>query len=235
MVRPVDAAQWADEFNGTGAPDSANWTYDTGGGGWGNGELEYYQSGAANATQTGGHLQIQARRQSVGGMAYTSARIKTQGKRNFGPYGYMQAQIQGPMGQGLWPAFWMLGSDITSVPWPGCGEIDIMEHINSAPNVLGTIHWDNGGHVSYQAMNTNTSFGGYHNYAINWTSSSITWYVDGGAAGSANIANNINSTEEFHKSFFVLLNLAVGGTWPGSPNSSTVFPANYNIDWIAWN
>jgi len=229
VVRTASAAQWADEFNGSGAPSSSNWAYDLGGGGWGNGELEYYQS--ANATQTGGNLQIQARRQSVGGYAYTSARIKTQGKRNFGPYGYMQARIQGPMGQGLWPAFWMLGS----VGWPGCGEIDIMEHINRTPNVLGTIHWDNGGHASYTAMNVNTSFGSYHNYAINWTSSAITWYLDGGAVGSANILNSINGTDEFHKSFFVILNLAVGGTWPGAPDASTAFPANLNVDWIAWN
>jgi beta-glucanase (GH16 family) len=147
----------------------------------------------------------------------------------------MQARIAGPMGQGLWPAFWMLGSNIASVPWPGCGEIDIMEHINSSANVLGTIHWNNPGHVSYTAMNTGVGFSGYHIYAINWTSSAITWYIDGAAKGSANIAGNINSTEEFHRSFFVILNLAVGGSWPGAPNSSTPFPANLNVDWIAWN
>jgi len=231
----VGAAQWADEFNGSGAPSSANWNYDVGGGGWGNGELEYYQSGGGNANQVGGALQIQARRQSVGGMAFTSARVKTQGKRNFGPYGYMQARIQAPVGQGLWPAFWMLGSNINSVPWPGCGEIDIMEHINSAANVLGTIHWANPGHASFTAMNTGVGVNAYHTYAINWTSADITWFVDGAAKGSANILNSINGTDEFHKSFFVIMNLAVGGTWPGAPNSSTPFPANLNVDWIAWN
>jgi beta-glucanase (GH16 family) len=110
-----------------------------------------------------------------------------------------------------------------------------MEHINRTPNVLGTIHWDSGGHQSYTAMNVNTSFDGYHNYAINWTSSAITWYLDAAPVGSANILNSINGTDEFHKSFFVLLNLAVGGSWPGAPDASTAFPANLNVDWIAWN
>src|SRR5262245_33487152 len=137
----VRAQSWADEFNGSGAPGSS-WTYDTGNGGFGNAELEFYQAGGANANQAGGILTIQARLQSVGGSAYTSARMKTQGIRNFGPYGRVEARLQGPMGQGLWPAFWMLGSNITSVPWPGCGEIDIMEHINTAGNTVNTIHWD---------------------------------------------------------------------------------------------
>jgi beta-glucanase (GH16 family) len=147
----------------------------------------------------------------------------------------MQARLQGPNGQGLWPAFWMLGTNIGSVGWPACGELDIMEHINSDANVHGTIHWANPGHASYEAMNAGTSFTAFHNYAVNWTSSSITWYIDGASKGAANILNNINGTDEFHKSFFVLLNLAVGGTWPGSPNGSTPMPANMNIDYVAWN
>ncbi len=230
---PASAQSWSDEFNGSGAA-AGSWTYDVGGGGWGNGELQYYQSGSANAYQTGGFLQIQARRQSVGGMAYTSARLKTLGRVSFGPYGRMEGRMQGPNGQGLWPAFWMMGTNIATNPWPGCGEIDIMEHINSASNVLGTIHWNNGGHVSYTGMNVSTYFPAWHTYGINWTSSSITWTLDGNSVGSANIQNSINSTEEFHRSFFILLNLAVGGAWPGNPSSSTVFPANFNIDWVRW-
>jgi beta-glucanase (GH16 family) len=235
---PAPAATWHQDFNtctGSSRPDPTWWNYDIGGGGWGNNELEYYR--AENAWVSNCNLNIEARRESFGGMGYTSARLKTQGKRPFGPYGYMQARIKAPMGKGFWPAFWMLGSNITSVAWPGCGEIDIMEHINSDPNVLGTIHWNNtaGAYAYYTAMNTAASVGSYHTYAINWTSSDITWYVDGASKGAANIAGNINGTEEFHKPFFVILNLAVGGSWPGSPDGSTAFPSRMSVDWIYWN
>ena len=181
---------WSDEFSS--APSSSNWNFETGGGGWGNNELQYYR--AENAWVSNCNLNIEARRQSFGGYAYTSARLKTQGKRPFGPYGYMQARIKAPTGKGYWPAFWMLGANITSVPWPGCGEIDIMEHVNSDPNVLGTIHWANPGYASYTAMNTPVTVSNWHTYAVNWTPSAITWSVDGAARGAANIAGNINGT-----------------------------------------
>jgi len=231
---------WSDEFNGTGAVSGSNWVHETGGGGWGNAELEFYQAGTNNANQTGGHLNIQARIQSVGGMAYTSARIKTQGLVTFGPGDAsakkIEASIQGPNGQGLWPAFWMLGTNITSVPWPGCGEIDIMEHINSVGNTFQTIHWADttGAYANYTFAQPGVSFTSYHTYAITWDANLITGYLDGVSVGAANIAGNINGTDEFHRSFFVLLNLAVGGTWPGSPNSAGVFPANYNIDYVRY-
>jgi len=229
---------WSDEFNGSGAANSASWTYETGGGGWGNGELENYQAGTANSNQTGGHLNIQARIQSVGGNPYTSARLKTAGKVSFGPGDSSAKKIEGfisgPMGQGLWPAFWMLGN--TGGAWPLCGEIDIMEHINNATTAPQTLHWDNGGHVStgFGTSNVGSGFGNYHTYGFTWSSSSINGYFDGAQTGSANIANNINSTEEFHRSFFIILNLAVGGSWPGNPNSAAVFPANLNVDWIRY-
>jgi beta-glucanase (GH16 family) len=233
VTAPAQAQSWADEFNASGAPGSG-WTYDTGNSGFGNNELQYYQSGGANANQAGGILTIQARRQAVGTAQYTSARLKTQGIRNFGPYGRVEARLQGPMGQGLWPAFWMLGSNITSVPWPGCGEIDIMEHINTAGNTVNTIHWDNGGYVFYTASSPAVGFTAYHNYAIVWDANQIAWQIDGVQNGAANIAGNINGTEEFHRSFFVIMNLAVGGTWPGNPNASTAFPANFNVDWFRY-
>src|SRR5262245_60277021 len=137
-------AQWGDEFNGTGAASSTLWSYDvgTGTGGWGNNELEYYQSGSANASQANGYLTIQARQQSVGGMAYTSARLKTQGHRTFQMNDKVEIRLRGPMGQGLWPAVWSLGANFNGANWPGCGEIDIMEHVNSVGNIFGTIHWD---------------------------------------------------------------------------------------------
>jgi beta-glucanase (GH16 family) len=232
---------WSEEFNGSGAASSSNWTYETGGGGWGNAELECYTAGTANSSQTGGHLNIQARVQSSCGMPYTSARIKTQGHVSFGPGDAAAVKIEGslsgPSGQGLWPAFWMLGTNITSVPWPGCGEIDIMEHINSATTAPQTLHWDSGGHASYQygTINLGSGFGNYNTYAITWTSGLIQGFFNGGSTGGgANIAGNINSTEEFHRSFFILLNLAVGGSWPGNPNSAGVFPANLNVDYIRY-
>jgi len=221
-------ANWADEFNGSGAP---GWTFETGGGGWGNAELEYYQGGSANANQTGGYLNIQARVQSVGGMPYTSARIKT---GSFGPYGHMEGRMQVPLGQCMWPAFWMLGTNLNSgVAWPACGEIDIMETVNSSNTEYGTIHWDNGGHQSY-GVNRAASMNAWNTFAIDWNSSSITWLLNGGSIGSANILNNINGTEEFHRSFFLILNLAIGGSWPGNPNGTTAFPANFNIDYVRW-
>jgi beta-glucanase (GH16 family) len=242
LAGPVRAQTWSQiwsaEFNGTGAASSTNWTYETGGGGWGNGELEYYQGGTANASQANGVLTIQARHQSVGGMPYTSARIKTQGKHSFGPGDAhpqkIQASIAGPNGQGLWPAFWMLGTDITSVPWPGCGEIDIMEHINSAGNVWGTIHWADaaGAHASYTASTPGVNFTAWNTYALTWDNSQLRWFLNGAQTGAADILNNVNHTEEFHRSFFVLLNLAVGGSWPGNPNSSTAFPANMRVDFV---
>lgn len=224
---------WSDQFNGNGAP---NWNFDVGGGGWGNNELEYYREGGNNAWQYGGRLQIQAKRENYGGRAYTSARINTSGRVSFGPYGYMQARIQMPGGQGMWPAFWMLGTNIGSVGWPACGEIDIMEHVNSQGTALGSIHWMGpSSQYDYSPPAFGVSYTNYHTYGLGWTSTGLTWYLDGANKGSANIANSINSTEEFHRPFFAILNLAVGGYWPGAPNSSTPFPANMNIDWIAWN
>jgi beta-glucanase (GH16 family) len=231
---------WADDFNGSGAP-GGDWVQETGAGGWGNSELQYYRNVTGNVSQGGGSLTITARKENYGGAAYTSGRIKTQGRRNFGPGDAypvkVWARLKGPMGQGLWPAFWMLGSNIGNPPWPACGEIDIMEHVNAANQVFGTIHWAGpaGEYWNYGAATPGqSSFSSFHNYGIEWTSSAITWKMDNVAVGSANIAGSINSTEEFHRSFFILLNLAVGGTWPGAPNSGTPFPSTFVIDKVGY-
>jgi beta-glucanase (GH16 family) len=228
------AQAWGDEFSGT-SVNTGDWNFETGGHGWGNNELQFYQ--AANASVSGGILTIQARHQTVGSNPYTSARLTTQGKRTF-TYGQMEARIAGPSGAGLWPAFWMLGANIPTVPWPGCGEIDILEHINNTPTIFTTIHWNNaaGAYASWGppgfAMNTFSSF---HTYAIDWNSAAIRWYLDGATNGQAEILNNVNGTEEFHRPFFFILNLAVGGNWPGPPNTSTVMPANLLIDYVRVN
>lgn len=136
-----------------------------------------------------------------------------------------------PMGKGLWPAFWMLGSNIDTVSWPQCGEIDIMEHINNEPKIHGTAHWNNVGH-QYLGGIINTDPTVFHNYSIVWDANSIKWYMDDQLYYILNIANNTNGTEEFHKKFYLILNLAVGGNWPGYPDASTVFPAEFVIDYI---
>jgi beta-glucanase (GH16 family) len=218
---------WSDEFNGTGAP---NWTYDVGGGGWGNNELEYYRSGSANANCSGGLLTITGKKESYGGRSYTSARMNTYGHFSR-TYGYIEGRIKCPMGQGLWPAFWGIGTNFGSVGWPKCGELDIMEHVNSNGSIVGTMHWDWNGHVLYNATKA-CSPGGWNTYAIWWTPTFIRWYVNGSQYLEGNIT--INNTEEFQRPFFLILNLAIGGDWPGAPNSSTVFPALYQIDYVRW-
>jgi beta-glucanase (GH16 family) len=219
---------WSDEFNGT-SVNTSNWNFEQGAGGWGNQELQYYRS--QNATVSGGVLNITARRESYGGAAYTSARINTAGKRTF-TYGFLEASCRMPMGQGYWPAFWMIGQNFGSVGWPACGEIDIMEHVNSEARVVGTIHWNGPNGYSLYNASYNTSPGNWHRYQLNWNQYGMRWYVDGVQYHTANITNSINSTEEFHRPFFFILNLAIGGVWPGSPTSSTPFPAVFQVDYV---
>ena len=220
---------WSDEFTGPGI-SSSNWTFEQGGGGWGNNELEYYTARPQNATIDNGNLLIIARKESYGGYAYTSARMKTENLHSF-MYGRIEARMKLPAGQGLWPAFWMLGNSITQVGWPKCGEIDIMEHINTTTVVNGTIHWDNNGHAQYGGT-TPCDVTAYHVYAIEWNANSIVWFVDSQAYWVANIANNVNSTDEFHAPFFVLLNFALGGNWPGNPDVTTSFPDTVFVDYV---
>lgn len=224
---------WSDEFNGT-SINTSNWKYETGGDGWGNNELEYYTNRSENARIENGNLVVEARKENYNGMNYTSARLKSQGLKNW-TYGKVEARMKLPAGQGVWPAFWMLGENISQVSWPKCGEIDIMEHINNESAIHGTIHWDSTGnntHAQYGAASPNIDVTQYHVYSIEWDASSIKWFVDGTQYLEANIANNINGTEEFHKPFFILFNLAVGGNWPGNPDGSTPFPAKMYVDYV---
>lgn len=214
---------WADEFTGT-TVNSSNWTFDPGAGQ--NGELEYYQ--AANATVTNGNLVITAKKESVGGMAYTSARMNTLNKVS-SLYGRIEARIKMPLGKGLWPAFWMLGTDFPTVGWPNCGEIDIMEHVNDDNLIYGTIHWDNGANYG---LTTTTTPADYHVYAVEWDTNSIRWYVDSTLYVTANIANNINNTGAFHKPFYIILNMAVGGQFPGNTIDQTKLPAQMLVDYV---
>ena len=234
---------WSDEFNGT-AVNKSDWTFEIGRGddGWGNAESQYYLE--ENATVADGLLTIEAKRQSVNGAEYTSSRLKTQGKQSF-KYGRIDVRAKMPKGQGLWPAIWMLGESITSVGWPSSGEIDIMEMIGGGgreDTIHGTIHYSNSsgsrqyegdsvGLVSCYAIGCiNTFADGFHTFSIEWDSTSIKWLLDGVQFGSQQITSSDRT--EFHEEFFLLLNVAVGGQWPGYPDGSTVFPQQMQVDYV---
>ncbi|MDP9079818.1 MAG: family 16 glycosylhydrolase [Bacteroidota bacterium] len=218
---------WSDEFNGT-SVDGSKWNIDNGNPNVNN-EKEYYQS--ANATVTGGNLVITAKNQSVGGQPYTSAKLETAGKFST-TYGRIEARIKLPAFQGSWPAFWMLGNNINTVGWPNCGEIDIMEQVNTNNTILGTMHWNGGsGHVQYGSSTTATSTD-YHVYAVEWDTNSIRWYVDNTLYQTGNILNNINNTGAFHNPFYIILNLAVGGDLPGQTVNTGALPSSMLVDYV---
>lgn len=219
---------WSDEFDGS-SLNTSRWNYENGNLGVNN-EKQYYQS--SNVSVSNGNLVITARKQSVGGQPYTSGRINTNGKFSQ-KYGRIEARIKLTAMQGIWPAFWMLGTNIgePNVGWPRCGEIDIMEQVNASNTVYGTIHWDANGYTHYGG-NTSTSIADYHVYAVEWDASAIRWYVDNNLYHTANIQNNINSTEEFHKNFFLILNVAVGGDFPGQTIDESKLPATMMVDYV---
>ncbi len=231
---------WSDEFaqpDGS-PPDSAKWTYDIGASGWGNNEWQYYTSRTNNARIENGQLIIEARKENYSGANYTSARLKTQGKAAW-RYGRIEARIKIPRGQGIWPAFWMLGTNITSVNWPNCGEIDILENIGKEPtNVYGTIHgpgYSGGASIgrSYSLPDNAAFADAFHIYAVEWTTNSIRWFLDGQQYFSASPASLPNgSTWVFTQPQFLLLNVAVGGNWPGYPDATTTFPQQMIVDWV---
>ena len=224
---------WADEFDGT-AVNAANWAFDTGNnGGWGNHEWENYQ--VANATVGGGVLAITARKEFLNGSwQYTSARMKTRNLQDF-RFGKIEARIMMPLGQGLWPGFWMLGSNESAArPWPMCGEIDIMEHVNADNVTHATEHWDNNGHVQYGTTGIIAApTDGYHTYTMTWDTNYIHTYVDGMGYHDFNIAGGVGSTEEFQKRFYILLNLAVGGDFPNVPSiDESKLPGTMYVDYV---
>lgn len=218
---------WSDEFDGT-SLNTNKWGYENGNLGVNN-EKQFYQT--QNVAVTGGNLVITARKETVQGQPYTSGRLNSNGKFST-QYGRIEARIKLPGVQGLWPAFWMLGNSIsTGAGWPACGEIDIMEQVNTSNTILGTIHWWNTAYTYYSG-NTTTTATDFHVYAIEWDASSIHWYVDGNEYHIANIQNNINGTEEFHAPFFILLNVAVGGNLPGNNINDAALPASMLVDYV---
>jgi len=225
VVKPIYALEWSDEFDGT-AVDPSKWGYDNGNLNV-NHEKEFYQP--QNATISNGNLVITAKKETVGGQPYTSARLTTLGKFTQ-TYGRIEARIKLPMGAGMWPAFWMLGANINTVSWPQCGELDIMEHINATNTIYGTMHWNVNGHVSY-GSSIETTPADYHIYAIEWDAKTIRWYVDDKLYQTGNIYGNVNGTSAFHLPFFILLNLAVGGDFPNMPVDESLLPESMYVDY----
>jgi len=240
---------WSDEFSGPdgSSPDSSKWTFDTGvgGSGWGNNELESYTNRTQNAQLKGGNLVITALKETYADPSdnvtrnYTSARMKTQGLF-IQTYGRFEARIKIPAGQGMWPAFWMLGRDISSIGWPKCGEIDIMENIGKEPSMVhGSLH---GPSTSGRTSDLSAPFSlpagqnfadDFHLYAVEWEPGTIRFYVDSNLYATFTQSQwPAGGTWVFDHPFFLILNLAVGGDWPGSPDATTVFPQQMLVDYV---
>ena len=248
---------WSDEFSNTTAanaqPSATTWTYDTGAGGWGNSELEDYCAWGSTSSPcdtanpnayvgTDGYLHIVARQPSSG--VYTSARMKSQGLFSF-QYGRVEIRAQVPEGQGFWPAFWLLGNSISTASWPACGEMDVLERVNAATSPdwnTGSIHG-----TGFTGSNLGTTYffpsgttaADWHTYGMIWTKDSVSYYIDDpsnpyATFTSASISGFSGSKWPFDngQNAFLIMNIAVGGSWPGSPDSSTVFPAEMLVDYV---
>lgn len=242
---------WNDEFDGAAGTrlDPAKWQFDTGGEGWGNNEWQYYTDHPENAALDGnGSLAISALELTdrstsrlncwYGPCRFTSARLLTLDRFEF-TYGRVEARLRLPYGQGMWPAFWLLGVDIPEKDWPGCGEIDIMENIGKEPgNVYGTVHGPgysggNGIGQTYTLTGRQRFADDFHVFAVEWEVDEIRWFVDGEnyftlrktsfAAGKPWV---------FDRPFFIILNVAVGGNWPGYPDETTTFPQQMLVDYV---
>ena len=238
---------WNDEFNGAAgaAPDPGKWTAETGGWGWGNQELQYYTDSRENSAQSGdGNLVITAKADGggqncwYGPCTHTSARLITENKFDT-KYGKVEARIKVPAGQGIWPAFWMLGSDFRKVGWPNSGEIDIMENVGKEPGtVYGNVHGPGysgccGIVGSTTLPNGEKLSDSFHDFAIEWDDDSITWFLDGAPFHRVTKSDvPAGSAWVFDHNFFVLLNVAVGGQWPGSPDRTTQFPQKMLVDYV---
>jgi beta-glucanase (GH16 family) len=236
---------WSDEFNGSAgsAVDQSKWRFDIGGSGWGNNEQEYYTNSTRNAAMDGGgNLVITARRENpsnfqcyYGTCQYTSARLLTSATFTRA-YGRFEARMKLPRGQGIWPAFWMLGNDIGSAGWPTSGEIDIMENIGREPGTVhGTIHGP--GYSGGAGIGAPYSIGGafadaFHTFAVDWSPNLIIWYVDGNEYQRRTPASLGGNRWVFDHPFFMIMNVAVGGAWPGYPDASSTYPQTMTVDYV---
>jgi beta-glucanase (GH16 family) len=228
--------QWSDEFSGV-KINTNDWGYDIGGQGWGNNELQYYTDSEDNAYISSGRLIIEAKAEKIGTNNYTSARLLSKGKKEF-KYGRIDIRAKAPIGQGVWPALWMLGSNITTESWPACGEIDIMEIIGKEPKTLyGTLHWGNKGASSTSSsgktMVTDATMGDkFHVYTIIWDDKEITWFLDDVAFHKVTRTQVNANVYPFDSPFFLFMNVAIGGNWPGNPDGTTTFPQRMFVDYV---
>jgi beta-glucanase (GH16 family) len=240
----IQATTFDDEFNGPAgsAVDGSKWNIETGNNGGNNNERQFYTNRTSNVSMDGqGHLVITARKENpsnfqcwYGRCQYTSARLNTSGKFS-STFGHIEARLKMPTGQGMWPAFWMLGTNINSVGWPTCGEVDIMENIGREPNTNhGTLH----GPGYSGASGVGAAFNGprfsdaFHTFRIDWSSNKVAWSVDGQVYETRTPADVRGHTWVFNHPFFLILNLAVGGSFPGDPNASTPFPNTLVVDYV---
>jgi beta-glucanase (GH16 family) len=229
---------WSDEFNGNNLDLSAwNQEIGNGSGGWGNNELEYYTNSLKNCFLSNGNLIIEARKEAIGGFNYSSTRMTTQGKKTF-KFGRIDIRAKLPVSKGMWPALWMLGSNISSVGWPACGEMDIMELVGSNPGrVRSTMHWKSasGTHLS-KGADYNLPSGDYsqqfHVFTMIWSQDEIKNYVDDKLILTTSVTDVGAASYPFNAPQFFIFNVAVGGDWPGPPDANTLFPQRMFVDYV---
>lgn len=227
----------SDEFDVAGAPNNAIWDFNigTGSNGWGNNELQYYTDRSENIIVEDGVLKIIARQEQFEGSGFTSARILTKGKFDQ-QYGRFEARMKLPWGQGLWPAFWLLGNDIDAVGWPQCGEIDIMENRGQEPTLInGTLHGP--GYSAGESIGKAYDLGndrfdtGFHVFGIEWGAEYINFYVDDVLYNQLT-PDDVTGEWVYDHPFFIIINVAVGGNYVGPPNASTQFPQTMEVDYV---
>ncbi len=241
-IEPPEGFQlvWSDEFDGD-AVDRSNWTYDIGGWGWGNGEAQYYTERPENARTQNGLLVIELRREKFEDSYYTSARLKSQGLREF-QYGRIEARLKVPKGSGTWPAFWMLGANFEQDAvdeanrWPNIGEIDVMEYVGREPDlVLGTLHGPGYAGAGSKSQWNRQEFeigDEFHTFAVDWDAEGIRWFFDGEMYYELGPENLSNRKWVFDHPFFIVLNLALGGTLGGNIALDLEFPIQYYVDYV---
>jgi len=239
---------WEDNFDVDGAPDASKWAFEIGDGtaqgipGWGNNELQYYTDRPENVSVENGVLKITARQESFEGSGYTSARLITKGLFQQ-KYGRFEARVKLPTGQGLWPAFWLLGDDSNGDVWPQIGEIDVMEYLGDEPTqIFGTIHgpqYSGGESISKEFVLEADRFDtGFHIFGIEWTPDFINFYVDDKLYQTlkpSDVEEETNGEGEWvfnDREFYMILNMAVGGNLPGPPNADTMFPQTMYVDYV---
>jgi beta-glucanase (GH16 family) len=229
---------WSDEFTGAAgtSPNDANWAFDIGASGWGNQELQFYTNRPSNVSLDGnGNLVITARRESYFGAPFTSARVKTQGKFAQA-YGRFEARMKTVAGPGLWPAFWMLGANIDTKPWPQCGEIDIMEQRGQEPYINNaTLHgpgYSGGAAITKSFALTNGRFDSeFHIYAVEWGTDYIDFFVDDFLYKRVT-PKDLPGEWVYNQPFFIIMNVAVGGSYVGFPTTGTPFPQSLTVDYV---